>query len=63
MPVTRETSPVATRAIDLRDDDSVDYWCGKLRCSEEELRRAVADVGASPVPVAEHLGLTEAAVA
>jgi hypothetical protein len=49
--------------IDLRDDAQIERWCDKLRCSEEELRRAVADVGDSAVLVAEHLGLTEAALA
>lgn len=49
--------------IDLRDDGQIELWCGKLQCSEEDLRRAVADVGDLPLPVAEHLGLTEAALA
>ena len=49
--------------IDLRDDDAIAFWCSKLQCSEEELRRAIADVGASALPVAEHLGLTQAALA
>jgi hypothetical protein len=50
-------------SIDLRNDREISGWCEKLRCSEEELRRAVADVGQSALLVAEHLGLTEAAVA
>ncbi|MDB5943197.1 MAG: hypothetical protein JWQ13_2763 [Ramlibacter sp.] len=53
----------ASRTIDLRDDGDIALWCAKLRCSEEDLRRAVADVGQCAVLVAEHLGLTEAAVA
>jgi hypothetical protein len=53
----------ANMTIDLRDDREIELWCAKLRCSEEDLRRAVADVGQSAVLVAEHLGLTEAAIA
>lgn len=49
--------------IDLRNDEQIERWCDKLQCSEEELRRAVADVGETPLQVAEHLGLTEAALA
>ena len=48
--------------IDLRCDEQIDRWCDKLQCSEEELRRAVADVGDLPLQVAEHLGLTKAAL-
>jgi hypothetical protein len=58
-----ETGARAADSIDLRDDQEIAYWCGKLRCSEEELRRAIADVGQSPLLVAEHLGLTESAIA
>ena len=50
-------------AIDLRSDEQIERWCGKLQCSEVELRRAVADVGELPLQVAEHLGMTEAALA
>jgi hypothetical protein len=56
-------APRDRTSIDLRNDHEISGWCEKLRCSEEELRRAVADVGQSPLLVAEHLGLTEAAVA
>lgn len=49
--------------INLRDDDEIASWCARLACSEEELRRAVAEVGQSALQVAEHLGLTEAALA
>lgn len=49
--------------IDLRNDEQIERWCDKLQCSEEQLRRAVADVGEIPLQVAEHLGLTEAALA
>lgn len=58
--------PSGTRerdTIDLRDDAAIEFWCQKLQCSEVELRRAVADVGQAPLTVAEHLGLTEAALA
>jgi hypothetical protein len=58
-------SPASSRErhIDLRDDAEIEFWCQKLQCSEEELRRAIADVGQAPLTVAEHLGLTEAALA
>ncbi|MDQ6881720.1 MAG: DUF3606 domain-containing protein [Pseudomonadota bacterium] len=49
-------------SIDLRDDADIVVWCRKLQCSEEELRRAIAEVGEAPLLVAEHLGLTEAAL-
>lgn len=49
-------------SIDLRCDEQIERWCDKLQCSEEELRRAVAEVGELPLQVAEHLGLTEAAL-
>ena len=41
--------------IDLSDPRALRYWCDKLRASEEELRRAVDQVGANPERVREHL--------
>ena len=58
-----QTGSPERHSIDLRDDAEIRFWCQKLQCSEEELRRAVADVGQAPLTVAEHLGLTEAALA
>lgn len=58
-----QTGPRERHSIDLRNDTEVEFWCRKLQCSEVELRRAVADVGEAPLTVAEHLGLTEAALA
>ena len=57
------TGPRGRHSIDLRNDAEVEFWCRKLQCSEVELRRAIADVGDAPLTVAEHLGLTEAALA
>ena len=59
-------SPTGSRerqSIDLRNDADIEFWCRKLQCSEVELRLAVAEVGQAPLTVAEHLGLTEAALA
>jgi hypothetical protein len=43
------------REIDLRDPRELRYWCDKLGASEEELRRAVDQVGPNPERVREHL--------
>ena len=51
------------KRIDLRDDREIASWCERFQCSEEDLRRAIADVGESALHVAEHLGLTQAALA
>jgi Protein of unknown function (DUF3606) len=63
MPQTSRIPAHQDSTIDLRDDEAIAFWCGKLQCSEEELRRAIADVGPNALPVAEHLGLTESALA
>jgi len=39
----------------VRNADSLRYWCEKLRASEEELRRAVDQVGPDAAKVREHL--------
>ena len=41
--------------IDPKDQDNLHYWCEKLRASEEEVRRAVDQVGPDPDKVREHL--------
>jgi len=41
--------------IDVGDQGDLRYWCEKLRASEEELRRAVDQVGPDPEKVREHL--------
>lgn len=42
--------------IDVNQIDEVQYWCAQLGVSEQALRQAVADVGASADQVAVHLG-------
>jgi len=42
--------------INVNEAHEVRYWTGRLGVSEEELRKAVAEVGVSAVKVAEHLG-------
>jgi Protein of unknown function (DUF3606) len=41
--------------INPKDAQSVKYWSQKLRASEDEVRRAVDQVGPDPVKVREHL--------
>ena len=42
--------------INVNEAHEVRYWTGRLGVSEDELRKAVAEVGVSAVTVAEHLG-------
>jgi len=42
--------------IDVTEPDNVSYWMDRLGVSEEELRKAIADVGVSADQVAVHLG-------
>jgi hypothetical protein len=48
--------------IEMGDAASVRYWCEKLRVPEDQLRRAVDQVGPDPDKVREHLvgGFTSA---
>ena len=41
--------------IDIGDPQSVRRWCEKLRVREDELRRAVEQVGPDAEKVREHL--------
>jgi len=41
--------------IDVQNERELRYWCEKLRASEEELRRAVDQVGPDVDKVREHL--------
>ncbi|HUQ73890.1 MAG TPA: DUF3606 domain-containing protein [Burkholderiales bacterium] len=41
--------------IDLQDAREVRQWCERLHASEDELRRAVEQVGTDPHKVREHL--------
>ncbi|MEJ8825079.1 DUF3606 domain-containing protein [Variovorax humicola] len=42
--------------INVNEPHEVRYWTSRLGVSEDELRKAVADVGVSAQQVAEHLG-------
>ena len=48
--------------IDVKDPQDLREWCRKLRASEDELRRAVDQVGPDPDKVRQHLvgGFTSA---
>lgn len=46
---------MAESPIDPKDARSLRYWCDKLHASEDELRRAVDQVGPNPDKVREHL--------
>ena len=41
--------------IDMKDGRALRYWCEKLHASEEELRRAIDQVGPDADKVREHL--------
>ena len=41
--------------IDVQNERQLRYWCEKLQASEEELRRAVDQVGPDVDKVREHL--------
>jgi hypothetical protein len=41
--------------IDVNDIENLRYWCAKLEASEEELRRAVDQVGPKVEDVRQHL--------
>ena len=42
--------------ININEQHEVRYWTGRLGVSEEDLRKAIAEVGVSAIQVAEHLG-------
>jgi hypothetical protein len=42
--------------ININEDASIDYWLAALRCSELELRMAVAQVGTGARDVGTELG-------
>jgi hypothetical protein len=46
---------VAEARIDLQDARELRQWCERLHASEEELRRAVEQVGTDPHKVRAHL--------
>ena len=50
-----ETVPADRGRIDLDDPREVSWWRKRLDCSEEQLRRAVAEVGPSAAHVEDLL--------
>ena len=45
----------ARRQVNINDADDVGYWTERFGVSEEELRKAVDQVGASAEAVAKHM--------
>ena len=43
-------------AININEDSSVNFWLAALKCSEMELRIAVAEVGPAAKDVSNELG-------
>ena len=50
-------SASSNEAININEESSVNYWVAALRCSELELRMAVAQVGTGVRDVGCELGL------
>ena len=48
---------LSNEAININEESSVNYWVATLRCSELELRMAVAQVGTGVRDVGTELGL------
>ena len=48
--------PLSNESININEQASVNYWLTALRCSELELRMAVAEVGPSAIDVGTELG-------
>jgi hypothetical protein len=53
---TNDRGPADRSRISLEQDHEVRYWTSALGCTEEELRQAVAAVGASAEAVRTSLG-------
>ena len=57
-PSLAQASPASSNeAININEESSVNYWVSALRCSELELRMAVAQVGTGVRDVGTQLGL------
>lgn len=54
---TQDSHALFNEAININEDSSVNYWVAALRCSELELRMAVAQVGTAARDVGCQLGL------
>lgn len=51
-----DVHPLANESININEDASINYWLAALRCSELELRMAVAQVGTGARDVGTELG-------
>jgi len=51
----RKHGPVDRKRINVNEPWEVQWWCQKLRCTEERLKEAVKTVGTSSTKVDEHL--------
>lgn len=52
--ILKETS--FSEKIDIFDDDSVKFWCGKFNCTEQELVDVVNRVGSSESKLKKYFG-------
>ena len=50
-----KTAPEDPKRININQDHEVEYWCGRFRCTEQELRDAVSAVGDSAAAVKAYL--------
>ena len=46
-----ERRPLDAARVNIHEAWEIKYWCGKFRCTEAELKRAVAAVGTSAAAV------------
>ena len=54
--LTADSPSLPNEPININEDASVNYWVNALRCSELELRMAVAQVGPGSRDVGTELG-------
>ena len=50
-----ESVPADRGLIDLNDPREINWWCKRFGCSEEQLRRAVLEIGNSAAKVEQLL--------
>ena len=55
--LAQDSHALLNEAININEESSVNYWVAALRCSELELRMAVAQVGTGARDVGCELGL------
>jgi len=55
-PLATDLYALSNEPININEQASVNYWLAALRCSELELRMAVAEVGAGARDVGTELG-------